>query len=645
MEKRLCTRTLPVLGMMCAACASNVERTLSAVKGVKSASVNLASRTVLVEYAPDMASPAMMKAALADIGYDMVIEEGRSAEEEEHKAYIRLRNRALLSWLFAATAMVVATQPADGGESYEAILAVIAVLDMAYCGRDIYAAAWTQLTHRTASMDTLVALSTAVSLLYSLAGSLAGGAVLAAHGIAWQSCYDAPVMVITFVLTGRLIEERARGSTASSIRSLMALAPKTARVAGTDGRTTADVPVEALRKGDIIAMRSGEKVPVDGVITRAEGTAALDESMLSGEAAAVTKAVGDRVLAGTTVREGAFLFRAEEVGAGTLLAAMVRMVRQAQGSKAPVQRIVDKVAAVFVPAVMGLALLSFVLWLAAEGIAGLPRAVTAAVSVLVIACPCAMGLATPTALMVGIGKAAEKGILIRDATALENLRRTDAIVTDKTGTLTYAPDNIPAPHATGSRGATAHAVAPAAETLRPDVKEAVSELQRMGITVYLSSGDREDAVRQAAESAGIRDWYSRALPQDKEDLVRRLQADGHKVAVVGDGVNDSQALAAADVSIAMSQGTDVAIDTSQVTLMGGWHRIPDAISLSKKTVRLIYQNLFWAFIYNIMCIPIAAGAFAGVTDFQITPGCAGALMALSSVSVVLNSLRLKIVLK
>ena len=415
-----------------------------------------------------------------------------------------------------------------------------------------------------------------------------------------------------------------------------------------------DAPISALQPGDTIEVRAGEKVPVDGNVV--SGSARIDESMISGEPAPVAKEKGARVLAGTVVREGTLRFKAAAVGSKTVLANIIRMVQEAQGSKAPVQRVVDRIALIFVPAVLAIAVITFVVWLAVGGMAVMPRAILSAVSVLVIACPCAMGLATPTALMVGIGKAARMGILIKDATALENLRRVDAMVVDKTGTLTIiktdgqeveSGDKPTEESAYGFQAAADGQVDSALErreTLKPHAREAIDQLKAEGIDIYMMSGDTEEAAAYWAGKAGIEHYQSKVMPQDKEDLVRKLQAEGHRVAMVGDGINDSQALAAADVSIAMGKGTDIAMDVAQVTLMGtDLRRIPEAIHLSRKTVGMIRQNLFWAFIYNVVCIPLAAGVLSGVADFQITPMWASALMAMSSVSVVLNSLRLKYV--
>jgi len=618
MEKK----TFAVLGMMCAGCAANVEKRLNGTKGVISAAVNLPARTALIEYDGQVTSPALMKEALSQIGYDMVIEEDRNVEAIEQQAYRSLRRKVCLSWVFALTVMAVSMGYINIGtrETANQTMLIVSLLNIVYCGRQFYVNAARQLIHATANMDTLVALSTGISFLFSTFNTFFGDTYWGSRGIEWHTYFDASVMIITFVLTGRLIEEHAKHGTASAIRALMGLQPKTAHLIA-DGMPV-DTPLSTLQKGDTIEVRPGEKIPVDGSVIQ-ETTTLIDESMITGESVAVAKKKGDKVLAGTIVREGTFRFKAEEVGQKTVLANIIRMVQEAQGSKAPVQRVVDKIALIFVPAVSGIALLTFLCWLLIGGQEYLPQAILSAVSVLVIACPCAMGLATPTALMVGIGKAAERNILIKDATALEALRQVDAMVVDKTGTVTI-------PNDTG-------------EELKPHAQEAISQLQQLGILVHMMSGDKQERVADIARQAGISHYHSQVLPQDKEQLVKDLQSANHHVAMVGDGINDSQALARADVSIAMGRGTDVAMDVAQVTLMGDdLRRIPEAIALSKQTVRMIHQNLFWAFIYNLVCIPMAAGLpYLFGFSWQITPMWASALMAFSSISVVLNSLRLK----
>ncbi len=454
-------------------------------------------------------------------------------------------------------------------------------------------------------------------------------------------------MIITFVLTGRCLEEKAKDSTASSIRQLMGMQPKTARlvtrekIEGTDDYKMEEVPISTIQPGDMIEVRAGEKIPVDGVVTQAESfmtadAAYVDEAMISGEPTPAMKKAGDNVLAGTIPSQGKLRMRAKQIGENTALAHIIRMVQEAQGSKAPVQRIVDKAALIFVPAVAAIALITFLVWWIVGGNEALPQAILSAVAVLVIACPCAMGLATPTALMVGIGKAAQKQILIKDASALENLRKVDALVIDKTGTLT-----IPNPNIDFTRQD--QLSLQERESLKPHAKEAMTALRQEGIEVYMMSGDKEEAARYWAQEAGIGNYHSKVLPGDKQALVKTLQQQGKRVAMVGDGINDTQALALADVSIAIGRGTDVAMDVAQITLMGDdLMALPDAVALSRKTVGMIWQNLFWAFVYNIVCIPLAAGALHifGI-DFQITPMWASGLMACSSLSVVLNSLRLR----
>lgn len=630
--------------MACAACSSNVERKLNSLPGIQSASVSLPGRSALVEFDEKEISLEQMKREINAIGYDLVIESDRSVEEIERNAYRQLKRKTLLSWLFAVLCMAVSMgwislAPIQVSNQ---VAMLLALANFVYCGRQFFTSAWKQLLQRSANMDTLVALSTGVAFFFSAFNTFYGERVWGSRGIEWHTYFDASVMIITFVLTGRLLEERAKDSTAGSIRQLMGLSPKTAHLVS--GKQTEDIPLSTVKIGDVLEVRAGEKVPVDGEVTWAmsfmlEDGAYVDESMITGEPTPALKQVGASVLAGTVISQGKLRFKAQQIGEHTALAQIIQMVQQAQGSKAPVQRVVDKLALVFVPVVMGVAVLTFVLWWLLGGNEALPQAILSAVSVLVIACPCAMGLATPTALMVGIGKAAEKNVLIKDATALESLRKVNAMVIDKTGTLTIPNQQIDFTKADDLP-------LEARETLKPNAREAMLELQNeAGVEVYMMSGDKEEAAKYWAQKAGIRHYQSKVLPQDKENLVRKLQREGKQVAMVGDGINDTQALALADVSIAMGRGTDVAMDVAQVTMMGDdLRRLPQAIHLSKKTVSMIRQNLFWAFIYNIVCIPLAAGVLHlfGV-NFQITPMWASALMAFSSVSVVLNSLRLKYV--
>lgn len=626
-------KTIAVTGMACAGCAANVERRLNQLDGIKSASVNFAARTALVEYDPKVITPAMMKSEIIKAGYDLVIDEGESVEAIERTAYRRLVRKVITSWLLALLTMSLSMNWLDTGstDSANQLMLVLALANIVYCGNMFYSNTWKQLRHGSANMDTLVAMSTAISFLFSVFNTFWGESFWGSRGIENHTYYDASVMIITFVLTGRMLEERAKKGTASAIRALMGLAPKTAHVV--NGNDVDDVPIATLEKGDTIEIRQGEKVPVDGIVTT--GEAYIDESMITGEPTPAQRKAGDKVFAGTIVKQGCLRFSARQVGAETMLAQIIKMVQEAQGSKAPVQRVVDKIALVFVPAVLCLSAVTFILWYAIGGNASLPHAVLSAVSVLVIACPCALGLATPTALMVGIGKAARKNILIKDAAALEDIRKIDALVIDKTGTLTTPNKDVDFTKADNLS-------LEERETLKPHAREAMEALQQEGIEVYMMSGDKDEAARYWADKAGIRHYRSQVMPQDKEDMVRQLQAEGKHVAMVGDGINDTQALAAADVSIAMGKGTDIAMDVAQVTLMGtDLRRIPDAIRLSHATVGMIKQNLFWAFIYNVVCIPLAAGVpYIFGAQWQITPMWASALMAFSSISVVLNSLRL-----
>lgn len=635
-------KTIPVIGMACSACSANIEKKLNSLNGITSASVSLPSRSALVDFNPDEVSLTDMKAAINAIGYDLVIEEGRTAVEIEKRAYTLLKRKAILSWIFAVGVMAISMHWINLGNNNTSnqVALLVALGNMLYCGKQFYVSAWKQLKNGLANMDTLVALSTLIAFLFSVFNTFWGESVWSSRGIVWHTYYDASVMIITFVLTGKLLEEKAKDGTASSIREMMGMTPKTAHIV--DGDKVEEVPISTIEVGDLLEVRTGEKVPVDGEVVWAESfmtpdAAYIDESMITGEPNPAKKEKGDRVLAGTIPNQGKLRMRARQIGKDTMLAQIIRMVQEAQGSKAPVQRIVDKAALVFVPVVSTIALVTFLAWWIIGGNAYLPQAILSAIAVLVIACPCAMGLATPTALMVGIGKAAEEQILIKDASALENLRKINALVTDKTGTLTIPNKNIDFTKSD-------NLALEERETLKPNAREAMETLQKNGVEVYMMSGDKEEAAKYWAEKAGIKHYQSKVLPQDKENLVRRLQAEGKHVAMVGDGINDTQALALADVSIAIGKGTDVAMDVAQITLMGDDLRtLPEALQLSRRTVRMIWENLFWAFIYNIVCIPLAAGVlYLFGIDWQITPSWASALMAFSSVSVVLNSLRLKL---
>lgn len=635
--------------MACSACSANVENKLRSIAGVHEATVNLVGRTATIDFDPSQVSLQELKNQVSDIGYDMVIEQERSVEEIEAREWKLLKRKTIMAWVLAAMVMCLSMGwvNAGGRDAANQLALIISLASMILCGKQFYVNAFRQLRHKGASMDTLVALSTGIAFTFSTYNTFWGEVAWGARGIAWHTYFDAVTMIIAFVLTGRLLEEKAKDSTASSLRQLMGMSPKTARVVSKKQPVEGDeagemVPISTIEKGDLLEVRAGEKIPVDGEVTWAssfmtDDAAYVDESMITGEPTPAAKRVGDKVLAGTIPSQGRLRLRAREVGEETALSQIIAIVQQSQNSKAPVQRLVDKAASVFVPAVAAAALLTFVLWLAIAGFDALPQAILSMVSVLVVACPCAMGLATPTALMVGMGKAAERQILIKDATALEMLRKVDALVTDKTGTLTIPNQSVvDFTHADGMS-------LDEREALKPNAREAITALKKMGVEVHLLSGDKEEAVRYWAKQAGIEHYQSGVMPADKEQLVKRLQGEGKTVAMMGDGINDTQALALADVSIAIGTGTDVAMDVAQVTLMGNdLLSVPAAVELSRSTVKMIWQNLFWAFVYNLVCLPLAAGVLHlfGI-NFQITPMWAAGLMALSSVSVVLNSLRLK----
>ena len=551
-------KTIPVIGMACSVCSANVERKLNSLEGINSATVSLAGRTALVDYDPEKITLEDMKREISNAGYDLVIEADRSAEEINRREFTLLKRKTLLSWLFAILVMAFSmgwvslgmentTSMGDGMmmDSHTSafnnqISLILTLLNMVYCGRMFYVSAWKQLKHRTANMDSLVALSTLIAFLFSTFNTFFGEMVWGARGIEWHTYFDASVMIITFVLTGRCLEEKAKDGTASSIKQLMGLQPKTARLVTSE--KLEEVPISTIQRGDVIEVRAGEKIPVDGVVTQAESFMTADaayvaEAMITGEPMPVAKRVGDEVLSGTIPSQGKLRLRAKQIGENTTLAHIIKMVQEAQGSKAPVQRIVDKAALVFVPVVTGIALITFLAWWIIGGNAYLPQAILSAVAVLVIACPCAMGLATPTALMVGIGKAAQKQILIKDAAALENLRKVNALVIDKTGTLTIPNQNVDFTKGDGLDDLESR------ETLKPHASEAMKLLKEEGIEVYMMSGDREEAARYWADKAGIGHYQSKVKPDDKQALVKKLQAEGKHVMMIGDGINDTQALA------------------------------------------------------------------------------------------------------
>lgn len=728
------TKVLPVLEMSCAVCAGNVESTVQALPGVEKANVNFAAGTLTVTYDPSVITLEAMQAAVQAAGYDLIVEaEDPVAMQEEmaRKHYKILKKNTIGAWMLsiplALLGMVFMHMPFDNW-----IMMALALAIMVFFGRSFYVSGVRHALKGKANMDTLVALSTSIAFLFSLFNTLCPGFWLE-KGLEPHVYYEASGVIIAFVLLGKLMEERAKNSTSSAIKGLMGLQPKTARLV-TDGREE-EVPISTLQVGNIVSVRPGEKIPVDGTLL--QGSSSVDESMLSGEPIPVEKNAGDRVLAGTINQKGAFTMEATGVGGTTVLAQIVQMVQSAQGSKAPVQRIVDKISGIFVPVVVSLSFLTFVCWLMIGGESYFSYALLSAVSVLVIACPCALGLATPTALMVGMGKGAERHILIKDAFALENLCKVDTVVLDKTGTLTegvpvvtdsywVSDDNAdyldilytaeqksehPLASAiirwledsgakacetenfesltgrgvriqvegitywVGSQGlleifqavipekarkqveqwqqegqsvvfygqdACLLAVLAISDRIKPTSAEAVKELKKQGIEVHLLTGDGIRTAERVAATLGIDHYKAEVMPNDKEEYIVSLQRQGKKVAMVGDGINDSQALARADVSIAMGKGTDIAMDVAMVTLItSDLLLLPDAIRLSKQTVRLIYQNLFWAFIYNVIGIPLAAGVLFPVNGLLLSPMLASAAMAFSSVSVVLNSLRLK----
>ncbi|SEF56168.1 heavy metal translocating P-type ATPase [Parabacteroides chinchillae] len=732
--KDLETKVLPVLEMSCVVCAGNVENTVKDLVGVEKATVNFAANTLNVTYHPVIIDLKQIRAAIQAAGYDLVIEEEDTEaiqEEMSRRHYYKLRRNTIGAWLLsiplALLGMVFMHMPYANW-----IMMVLALTIMLFFGRSFYINGVRHALHGSANMDTLVALSTSIAFVFSLFNT-AYPQFWYDRGLEPHVYYEASGVIIAFVLLGKLLEERAKNSTSSAIKGLMGLQPKTARRV-IDGKEE-EVPISLLQIGDVISVRPGEKIPVDGTLV--QGASSVDESMLSGEPIPVEKTSGDRVLAGTINQKGAFTMEATGVGGATVLAQIVQMVQAAQGSKAPVQRIVDKISAVFVPVVVGLAVVTFACWLLIGGSNYFSYALLSAVSVLVIACPCALGLATPTALMVGIGKGAERHILIKDAFALENMCKVNTVVLDKTGTLTegipevtdsFWPEGstqryldvlytaelksehplasaiVRSTEASGAQtcdvdsfesitgrgirvnvdgmtywagsagflelfGATVShftsvhidnwqqegksvvyygrndevlAVMAIADRIKPTSAAAVKELTRMGIEVHLLTGDSIKTAESVASALGIRYYKAEVLPNDKEEYIKDLQKAGKQVAMVGDGINDSQALARADVSVAMGKGTDIAMDVAMVTLItSDLLLLPEAIRLSKSTVRLIHQNLFWAFIYNLIGIPLAAGVLFPINGLLLNPMLASAAMAFSSVSVVLNSLRLK----
>jgi P-type Cu2+ transporter len=726
-------KTIPVLQMTCASCAVSVESMIKAQDGVVDASVNYATAAVTVEYLPNMIHVEDMKQVVQSIGYDLLIEqEGKESESLDaihEKKFRQLKLRTIGSVILSIPVVVIGMFFMDMPYA-NYIMWLFATPVILLFGKDFFINAWKQAKHRSANMDTLVALSTGVAYLFSVFNTLFP-AYWHDKGLHGHVYFEASSVVIAFILLGKLLEEKAKGNTSSAIKKLMGLQPKFVTLVHEGGHQM-EMPIENVQKGNIILVKPGEKVAVDGVVT--EGDSYIDESMLSGEPVAVHKSMDAEVFAGTINQKGSFQFRAEKVGAETMLAQIIRMVQDAQGSKAPVQKLVDKIAGIFVPVVMLTAIITFSVWIIFGGENGFTQGLIALVTVLVIACPCALGLATPTSIMVGVGKGAEHGILIKDAESLELAKRVNVIILDKTGTITEGKPEVndivwlngketgkqtlfsiekqsehplaeavvnhfgkqelikvTAFESITGKGATAlvmeqryyvgnrrlltehdikidtvlegkakHwendsktviwfadevkalAVLAIADKIKPTSTEAIKQLQSAGIEVYMLTGDNETTAKAIAEQTGITHYKAEVMPEQKADFVKQLQKQDKIVAMVGDGINDSTALAQADVSIAMGKGSDIAMDVAKMTIISSdLTKIADAIRLSKQTVRTIHQNLFWAFIYNVIGIPIAAGILYPVNGFLLNPMIAGAAMALSSVSVVSNSLRLK----
>lgn len=726
-------QNFPVLEMSCAACASRVDKTLNRQPGVISASVNYATATATVEYIPEECSPESLKSAIQAAGYDLIIETEQNnpidkAEEAHLKKYRKLKQRTLAAICLSLPISIISMCFID--IPYAPYLTWLLSTPVVFgLGRDFYINAWKQLKHGSANMDTLVANSTGIAYLFSLFNLFFPDFWLS-RGIQPQIYFEASSMIIAFILLGRTLEERAKGNTSAALRKLMGLQPKTVTRVTSNGQLQ-EVAVNLVAPGDRLQVKPGEKIAVDGIVR--EGSSYVDESMLSGEPVAVKKQTGSKVYAGTINQKGSFIFTAERVGSETMLSQIIRMVQEAQGSKAPVQKTVDRIAAVFVPAILSIALLTFFLWFFLSPSEGFTHGLLAAVTVLIIACPCALGLATPTAIMVGIGKGAENGILIKDAECLEVAKKIDTVVLDKTGTLTEGKpvmtdliwetespkltnlffslekrsehplaeavisalkgENLPLTDfesltGTGICGKTenntyyagnlrllnehnitvsnrlaeaasrfteeaktviwfanemeALAVAAITDQIKDTSKQAINTLKERGIEVYMLTGDSRKTAAVLAQKAGIPHFRAEVLPAQKADFIRELQQQGKHVAMVGDGINDSAALAQADLSIAMGKGSDIAIDVAKMTIISSdLRKIADAIHLSTLTVRTIRENLFWAFIYNLIGIPVAAGILYPVCGFLLNPMIAGAAMAMSSVSVVTNSLRLR----
>ena len=739
---KLTRQTFPVLEMTCAACAVSVESMLGNTPGIAKAIVNYANQSATVEYDAEAITPAGMQQVLQSIGYDLVVdvEDPQQVQQEaQQRQYESLKKRTIWAGILSVPVVVLGMFFMDRSDVsipfVNWIMMALSAPVVFWLGRSYFVNAWKQARHGKANMDTLVALSTGIAFLFSTFNTLYPH-FWHSRGLHPHVYFEAAAVVIAFISLGKLLEERAKSNTSSAIKKLMGLQPKTIRIVE-DG-VERELPVAQVRVGQVIVVRPGEKIPVDGVVE--SGESFVDESMISGEAIPVAKQIGEAVFAGTINQKGSFRFTAQKVGGETVLAQIIRMVQEAQGSKAPVQKLVDKIASIFVPVVIGIALLTFGAWMLFGGENAFTHALLTSVTVLVIACPCALGLATPTAIMVGVGKGADNNILIKDAESLELGYKVNAVVLDKTGTITEGKPTVtdlnwvtkstdltevkqvlytlesqsehPLADAVmtrlksegiagvildqfesltglgvsgrynghtyqiGNRRLMAErgladqlttvnglvsrwqdeaktvvyfadecqilAIIAIADPVKQTSREAIHTLRKRGIAVYMMTGDNAQTAGAVAKAVGLSDFRAEALPADKAGFVKELKAQGKVVAMIGDGINDSQALAQADVSIAMGHGSDIAMDVAKMTLItSDLNSVPKALQLSRKTVQAIRQNLFWAFIYNLIGIPIAAGLLYPINGFLLNPMIAGAAMALSSVSVVTNSLRLR----
>lgn len=725
-------QTFPVTGMTCAACASSVETILTHTDGVQSAAVNFATNTVQVEY-DQSTNPDLLNEALTAIGYGLIINSkdiNESIENEQDKKYQDVKKRTIWSAILTLPIFIIGMffMNWDPGKWISLALSIPVLF---YFGKSFYINAWKQAKHGKANMDTLVALSTGIAFLFSLFNTFFPE-FWTSKGLVPHVYYEAATVIITFISFGKMLEEKAKSNTSSALKKLIGLQPKTLTLITEHGEKS--IPIKEVQVGDKILVKPGEKVPVDGKVS--SGSSFIDESMISGEPIPVEKTNGNPVFAGTINQKGSFQFIAEKVGESTLLSQIIQRVQEAQGSKAPVQKLVDKIAGIFVPTVLGIAILTFIIWMVFGGENAFTHALLTSIAVLVIACPCALGLATPTAIMVGMGKGAENNILIRDAESLELGHRVNAVILDKTGTITEGKPSVKSiewlngnsdessillalesqsehPLATavvlflkenGSKSISLEyfesitgkgvkakyqsksyfvgnlrlledfklslstewnskaekweqeaqtvvyfgneegliAMIGIQDQIKASSKAAIKQLHEMGIEVHMLTGDNPHTADSVAKEVGIKQFKAEVLPSDKSEFVKLLQSKGKIVAMVGDGINDSEALAQADVSIAMGHGSDIAMDVAKITLItSDLQKVPQAVNLSKLTVNGIKQNLFWAFIYNLIGIPIAAGILYPINGFLLDPMIAGAAMAMSSVSVVANSLRLK----